>query len=566
MQITAFFLLPLVPMDTRIIVAIIALFAAVIGSIIAALAGISVPLISHWLKQREAAKKKPPSPTHTPPALGHNPYFTGREEILAEINKKLDSAGRVVLTGIPGVGKTQTAAEYACRQSEACQAVLWVTADSRDSLLSGFAALAQELKLDEKDAPELDRQVRAVRAWLENRENGKWLLVLDNADDLALAREFMPAGRRGHILLTARPKETGLIPGIEIEHMEPDQGALFLLRRAKILAIEDRLETASVDDQERAKSIAADLGGLPLALDQAGAYIEEKQLTLEQYQRRYRRQGKTLRARRGDMAGPNHPMSVTTTYSMAFQAASAENPAVAGLLRLGAFLAPADIPEEFFTAAGREEAGETAGEMDQQHEKSHFKTWIDRLLHRPPRYSPRRLASSFEEAAGAAHRFSLLRRNRGDKTVSIHRLVREVIKDGLPLEDHQLWRERVVQQLNHTLPWPGFENWPQCQRLLPHAMAGRHAIEDLRLESPVAADLLLKTANYLYGRARYEQAEPLYQRALSILEKALPGHPNLASCLDNYAAVLRQMGRENQAEQMSERAKAIRVQRAAAGQ
>ena len=203
-----------------------------------------------------------------------------------------------------------------------------MSADSRDSLRSGFAALAQKLKLDEKDAPELDLVVRAVRAWLENRANGKWLLVLDNADDLALAQQFMPAGRHGHILLTARPKETGLIPGIEIEYMEPDQGALFLLRRAKVLAVEKPLDTASDDDLTLAKSIAVDLGGLPLALDQAGAYIEEKQQTLAQYQRRYRRdEGKKLRARRGDLAGPNHPRSVTTTFSMAFQAVSAENPA-----------------------------------------------------------------------------------------------------------------------------------------------------------------------------------------------------------------------------------------------
>ena len=166
----------------------------------------------------------------------------------------------------------------------------------------------------------------------------------------------------------------------------------------------------------------------------------------------------------------------------------------------------------------------------------------------------------------------------------------------------------MIRQLNHALPWPEYQNWPECERLLPHAMAGRQAIEDQRPESDVAADLLLKTANYLHDRAqyeqaeplhqraldirekalgpdhpntatslnnlaalydnqgRYEQAEPLYQRALAILEKARPCHPNLASCLDNYAALLQQMGRETEAAEMKERAKAIRVQRQAVGQ
>lgn len=100
-------------MDLNIIVVVIGFVGAIIVATTAALAGISVPFITHFLKQRETAKKKPPRTTDTPPAHGHNPYFTGREEILGEIKKKLDSAGRVVLTGIPGVGKTQTAAEYA---------------------------------------------------------------------------------------------------------------------------------------------------------------------------------------------------------------------------------------------------------------------------------------------------------------------------------------------------------------------------------------------------------------------------------------------------------------------
>ena len=535
-------------MDTTIIVAIIALVATIIASLVAALAGVSVPFISHWLKQREIAKKKPPRTTYIPPAGGQNPFFTGREEILEEIKTKLHSVGRVVLTGIPGVGKTQTAAEYAYRESD--RRVLWVNADSRDSLTSGFAALAQKLKLDEKDAPELDVVVRAVRARLESEESGTWLLVLDNADDLALAQEFMPAGKHGHILLTARPKETGPIPGIEIEHMEPDEGALFLLRRAKIPTEDGKLDAYSAGHQERAKAISEELGGLPLALDQAGAYIEEKRQTLEEYQRLYRREGKQFRARRGDLAGPNHPESVTTTYSMAFGAASAENREAADLLRLCAFLAPADIPEELFT--------EAAGEAVEQREEGRFKTWRNRLLRKPPCYSPHTLAASFEDAVGTARRFALLRHSRDDKTISVHRLVQAVIKDDLRPEDQRVWSERMIRKLNHALPWPEYPNWPQCEPLLPHAMAARQAIEDQRLESRVAANLLLKTANYLYQRAQYEQAEPLYERALAITERALgPDHPDTAQSLNNLAALYGSQGHYEQAEPLYQRALAI---------
>ena len=126
--------------------------------------------------------------------------------------------------------------------------------------------------------------------------------------------------------------------------------------------------------------------------------------------------------------------------------------------------------------------------------------------------------------------------------------MREVIKDDLRPEDHRVWGERVIRQLNHALPWPEYQNWPQCERLLPHAMAGRQAIEDQRPESDVAADLLLKTANYLHDRAQYEQAEPLHQRALDIREKALgPDHPNTATSLNNLAALYDNQGRYEQA-------------------
>ena len=522
--------------------------STLIGALFSLIGAILNPIIAHGLKQPAKAKKIPLKTTYSPPVGSQNPFFTGREEILNEIERKMRSAGRAVLTGIPGVGKTQTAAEYAYRQSSRC--VLWVNADSRDSLTADFAALAQKLRLNEKDAPELDLVVRAVRTRLESEESGKWLLVLDNADDLALAQEFMPNGHHGHILLTARPKATGPIPGIEIDQMELDEGALFLLRRAKLLAVDGLLDTASAGDQERAKAISEDLGGLPLALDQAGAYIEEKEQTLEQYQQRYRIEGEKLRARRGELAGPNHPKSVTITFLMAFQAGFSKNRAMADLMRLCAFLAPADIPEELFTKTTDEASAQVAGSL--------FQRWRKRLLLTQPRYSPAQLASSFEESFETARRFALVRYNSGDKTFAVHRLVQEIIKDKLRSKDHPVWLARVIRQLNHALPWPKYQNWHPCERLLPHALAVLQAIEDQRLESKGVADLLLKTANYLCQRAQYVQAELLYQRALAIREKALgPDDPITGTSLINVAALYRMQGQYQKAEPLYQRALAI---------
>jgi hypothetical protein len=112
--------------------------------------------------------------------------------------------------------------------------VLWVGADTREAVVAGFVRIAELLGLPEKVAQGQNLAVAAVARWLEN--NSGWLLILDNADDLTLAREFLLKGQ-GHVLLTTRAQATeGVARRVKIEEMAPEEGALFLLRRTKILA------------------------------------------------------------------------------------------------------------------------------------------------------------------------------------------------------------------------------------------------------------------------------------------------------------------------------------------
>ena len=137
--------------------------------------------------------------------------------------------------------------------------------------------------------------VQAVKQWLEQHDH--WLLIVDNADDLALAEEFLPTGGTGHILLTTRAQALGtLAEGINVEKMDTEEGMLLLLRRAKVLAREAPLAQASETDRAAAESIVKAMDGLPLALDQAGAYIEETQCSVSAYLVSYRqRQAELLK-------------------------------------------------------------------------------------------------------------------------------------------------------------------------------------------------------------------------------------------------------------------------------
>src|SRR5579864_2375775 len=123
-----------------------------------------------------------------------NPYFTGRTALLERLHDQLGRASSVALdqsqalTGLGGIGKTQTAIEYAFRYRDEYTAVFWVRAASRETLVADFVALSRLLELPDQDAQDQMQVVAAAKHWLEQHEG--WLLILDNADDLSLLADF----------------------------------------------------------------------------------------------------------------------------------------------------------------------------------------------------------------------------------------------------------------------------------------------------------------------------------------------------------------------------------------
>jgi transcriptional regulator with XRE-family HTH domain len=274
--------------------------------------------------QQEVA---PPLPVGTAPLWNvpyrRNPFFTGREDILMRLHETLTSGTTAALlqaqaiSGLGGIGKTQTALEYAYRYRDDYQAVFWARADTREGLIADLAAIADLLQLPGANEQDRHRAVEAVRRWMN--EHTGWLLILDNADDVELVSEFLPTASKGQILLTTRAQALGMIAqGLELEQMGPEEGALFLLRRAKLIVREAPLDTLSYVDWAKAKTIAQVLDGLPLALDQAGAYIEETACGLSGYLNLYTRRRAALLRRRGRLV-VHHPESVATTWSLAFE-------------------------------------------------------------------------------------------------------------------------------------------------------------------------------------------------------------------------------------------------------
>jgi len=459
-----------------------------------------------------------------------NPFFIGREEILTHVHTQLQTSQPIALSqqpqaisGLGGIGKTQIAVAYAYQFGWEYQAVLWVQAESRETLSSSYAALAALLNLPEQNTQEHTIMVQAVKRWLQT--HSEWLLILDNADELALVLEFLPLAPAGHILLTTRAQATShLANRIEVETFSPEQGALFLLRRAGLLARDTALEQAVSDDRELALQIAKALGGLPLALDQAGAYLEETGCSLSEYQQLYQQyRTDLLRERRG--LAPDHPLPVATTWSLSFQRVGEKNPVAADLLRLCAFLSPDAIPEEILTA-GTSVLGPSLGSVATD-------------------------AFRRNQAIETLRAYSLVRRNPKGKTLSIHRLVQVVLQDTMENAERRSWAERVILSVNAAFPRSDYGTWLQCERLLSQAWIATQFIEQYQIVGKEAERLLQEMAYYLWDRGRYAEGEPLYQQLLRIREPHLGSeHPKVAWALSGLGDLYWRQGKYTDAERL----------------
>ncbi|HLX58577.1 MAG TPA: tetratricopeptide repeat protein [Ktedonobacteraceae bacterium] len=528
---------------------------SLIASVVAILIGPLTLLFTILKWPDTTTSKSPPAemPPATPPPAGQpgeqpvndkviwtvpyhrNPFFTGREDLLKKLHDHFTQAKTTALTqppaitGLGGIGKTQTAIEYAYRHKDEYKYVLWVNAAARETLIHDFIEIARLLGLPEKDEQDQNKAVAAVKQWFTG--HNRWLLIMDNADDFSLTSEFLPAGDNGHILLTTREQAWGSVAyNLEVEKMDETEGILFLLRRAKILKSPDApLSEVSHADQDTAAAIVREVDGLPLALDQAGAYIEETRGTLEAYLKTYKRRQKELLQERGKDR-QYHPDPVAATWSLNFKQVERLNKTAADLLRFLAFLAPDAIPEEMIVA-GASKLGRRLKALA-----------IDETL--------------LDQSMKTLNRFSLVQRDTGKRQLFIHRLVQAILRASMTEKTRREWVERTVRAINLAFPDVQDINlWPQCERQLPHALACAELINEYTLTFTEAALLLIKTGYYLKDHAQYEQAEPLYLRALDICEHVLgSNHPNTAQSLNNLAALYRDQGKYEQAEPLYQHA------------
>ncbi|HEY2958190.1 MAG TPA: FxSxx-COOH system tetratricopeptide repeat protein [Actinomycetota bacterium] len=453
-----------------------------------------------------------------------NPVFTGRAELLGQLHETLHP-GQVAavvqvqaqaLHGLGGVGKTQLALEYTHAHAADYDLVWWVTAEQPAAIPGQLVALARRLGI-----PEATQQAETVAVlYDELRGRDRWLLVFDNAVDPADLRRWWPPDS-GRVLVTSRnPAWGGLAATVPLDVL-PRGEAVGLLRR--------RLKR----DDPAFDALAEALGDLPLALEQAAAYLEQTHTPPGEYL-------ELLATRARELFALGRPASsdqtIATTWTVSLDRLRADAPAAGDLLRLCAFLAPDDIPRE--------------------------------LLQNYPDALPEPLAGAvrdrlgYQQALGALGRYSLATVTH--EAISVHRLVQAVVRQSLPPDAQRRRAGAAVRLVLAAFPDDGDEvrAWPRYARLLPHALAATGHASSVAADPDATARLLNQAGRYPWGRVELWQRRQLLERALAIRQARLgPDHLDVAQSLNDLGRVLRELGELPAARDAHRRALAIREAR-----
>ncbi|MER6501151.1 FxSxx-COOH system tetratricopeptide repeat protein [Streptomyces sp. NPDC001455] len=463
------------------------------------------------------ARPGPRYPADTPEVWGgvprRNTRFTGRDELLSRTYQTLQDAGPgagvVALHGMPGVGKTQLAAEYVYRFSSEYDAVWWVPADRRALYRQKLAELAPELGLS--TGAEYGERLRAVRDALRRGEpHSHWLLVLDGADEPEHIWDLVPTGP-GHVLITSRNREwrehnSNLI-GVPV--YARDESVAFIRRRAPRLT------------QSEAGQLAEALEDLPLLLDQTAGWLNDSDMSVEEY----------IGLLEGGIdqdvvkVSADFPLAFQTAWSILLNKLRDTVPESVDLLRLCSFFAPGSIPVRLLREMPPGELPEQiSGLMNDP------LLW-NRAIAQLRQYSVVRLES--HETAGEEAS--------SGEALYMHRMVHQIIGKDMPESDRREFIDVVRRALAAADPGRPTDTrlWPAYAEITPHLKWA----DVLRSTDSSVQTLVLNCLRYMYLSGEYRAGIKLGARAMETWRELLgEDHPRLWDLRYHYANLLRAVG------------------------
>ncbi|XHM67864.1 FxSxx-COOH system tetratricopeptide repeat protein [Streptomyces nigra] len=425
---------------------------------------------------------------NTPTVWGNipprNPNFTGREELLDQLHRRLlvEKATAVLphaLHGMGGVGKSLLAVEYLYRKMTEYDVVWWISAERTAQISLSLVELAPRLGLTPgSDASStVDAVLEALRI---GEPYSNWLLVFDNAESPETVQRFFPAGGPGNILITSRnPQWASIARPLEVD--------VFLREESKQLL---RLRGPEISDED-ADRLAEALGDLPLAIEQAAAWHAETGMLVDEYLR-------LLDEKRVDLLRGTAPLDnqhpVIAAWNISLDQLETKNPAAYQLLQVCSFYAPEPIARALFARMPR---GSIAPELDAALE------------------DPIRLGQVIREIG----RYSLARFNHRNNSLQMHRLVQAALLYRMTEEDRATMRRgaHLLLAANDPNDPNDINRWDRYGSLYPHVVVS----EAVRSQESWVRNLVVNEVIYLLRWGDYTSGRELARTAYEMWSETL---------------------------------------------
>ncbi|MGW2786651.1 FxSxx-COOH system tetratricopeptide repeat protein [Streptomyces populi] len=448
---------------------------------------------------------RPPAEVDAPAGLNDLPHrpaqFVGRSQTLDQLDAALSTPGAVLVHGLGGIGKSTLAAHWAATRPHGCAPVRWITADSPAGIQQGLAGLATALQPALAQALPAEELTEYGLQWLASHTG--WLLVLDNVNDPADVSRLIARAHGGRFLITSR---------LTTAWSNAATVRLDVLDETESLALLTRITTtAGPRDLDGAADLCTELGHLPLAIDQAAAYLAQNPLTTPRTYLDLLAQHPTAMQGQGGATTPAQ-RTIARIWDITLDQIATRQPAAADLLRTLAWYAPEDIPTAL-----------ADGSTD------------------PP---------ALNQAIGLLTAYNMITPDPSASALAVHRLVQAIARTPDAHDPHRTREhidhayEQATSNLCNALPLTLYDpaTWPTWRTLLPHIDAlADHTAPDT--DTSRTAFLLDEAGQFLAGQGLPARGIVHLQRALTAYERMLgEDHPDTLVSRSNLAAAYDQVG------------------------
>ncbi|MEU8827984.1 FxSxx-COOH system tetratricopeptide repeat protein [Streptomyces sp. NPDC048636] len=495
------------------------------GSFVSVTAARSLPDV----EERRAGD--PPSIWGNVPPRNNN--FTGRQTLLDMLHERLRSEGTAAvlpeaLHGLGGVGKSQIALEYVHQHAADYDAVWWIPAERTEQIRQALVQLAERLGL--QAGMEANTAVPTVLDALRTgRPCRNWLLVFDNAEELETVRPFFPAGGPGRILVTSRNAQwSRAARTVEVDVFEREESIELLLRRGPELP------------RDQADRVADALGDLPLAIEQAAAWLTETGMPVDEYLQVFEDERSDVSTRRSELLAAgvpvDYPEPVAAAWNMSLRRLAETHPGALQLLQMCSFFAPEPISRRLFSGVRGVSLSPELSEVLQD---------------------PIKLGHAIREI----NRYALIKINHRSNTIEMHRLVQAVLIGQMSPQQQADMKHSAHVLLaygdpNDVAP----PNWGRYADLLSHVRASRA----MECDDKWVRQMVRNLVRFLYVWGDHEGALELGSQVREKWVESLgEDSPESLAVSRTLGHVLTVLGHFERARQMNSRT--LELQRATEG-